>query len=282
MPRRTSLLALVLLIAGCGGPARSAAPDQVDAFPPTEQVRALRLPFDAYSPSLSALYAVSNAQDRLILECMKAAGQEWKVIQRPTNLEDLRNRRRYGVIEMKIADEYGYHVPTGLLTPADVEHKYDAREASLSESQKALAYAKDGCGSEAVRQLRPEAEGDQALLIKLDHESLAGSQRDPVVAAALRSWRECVRQQGFTYQDPFAAISDEQWWADDTAGPSPTEIAVAVADVRCKEQAGLIDAWQAAEVRLQEDMIAKNPDYFHKLSASLEHDLTAAQAVLAR
>jgi hypothetical protein len=202
------------------------------------------------------------------------------VIQRPTGLKDLRNRRRYGVIEMAIAEKYGYHVPEGLLTPADVEHKYDAREASLSDAQKEAAYGKDGCGSQAVRQLQPADDEDPALLTKLDGESLQNSQSNPRVAAALNAWRDCVREQGLAYQDPFAAVSDTRWWADDNAGPSPQELAVAVADVRCKEHTGLVEAWQAAEVRIQDDMIAQNADYFGRLSASLQRQLAAAQAVL--
>ena len=238
------------------------------------------MPFDAYSPSVSALYEISNASDRLILDCMKAKGLAWKVIQRPTGLQDLRNRRRYGVIEPAIAEKYGYHVPEGLLTPADVEHKYDAREASLSGAQKEAAYGPDGCGTQAVRQLQSADDEDPALLTKLVSESLQQSQSDPRVAAALSAWRDCVREQGLAYQDPFAAVSDARWWADENAGPSPQELAVAVADVRCKERTGLVDAWQAAEVSIQDGMIAQNADYFSKLSASLQQQLAAAQAVL--
>src|SRR4051794_7492976 len=124
MPRQVSLLALAFLAtglaAGCGG-AKAAAPT-VDEFAPTAQVQGLPLPFDAFSPSLAARYTIENARDRLTRDCMTAKGQDWKVIQRPMGLKDLRNRRRYGVIEMKIAERYGYHVPEGLLTPADVEH----------------------------------------------------------------------------------------------------------------------------------------------------------------
>jgi hypothetical protein len=57
---------------------------------------------------------------------------------------------------------------------------------------------------------------------------------------------------------------------------------VAVADVACKEQTGLVAAWQAAEVPIQQDLIAKNAAYFAKLSATLDRELAAAQAVLAR
>jgi hypothetical protein len=62
MPR---LLVLVLLFAGgCAATGRPHTPGAADDFPPSEQVKSLTLPFDAYSPSLAALYTYSNAQDR--------------------------------------------------------------------------------------------------------------------------------------------------------------------------------------------------------------------------
>lgn len=279
MLRSTTLLAIALCIAGCAAPLSQNTSGNAEMFPPTPEVERLQLPFDAYSFSLADLYTISNAQDLLIKECMQARGHDWEIVTRPTEVKDLRNRRRYGVLEIRIAQQFGYHAPPGLLTPLDVEQQYDKRESGLSESQKEIAFGTDGCGYEATTRLQPAASPDPSLLDQLSRESLEESQAEPTVAAAIVSWRECVRRMGFDYQNPFAAISDPQWWTDDSVGPSPQETAVAVADVSCKQQTGLIDLWHAAEVRIQERLIAQYPDYFHQLSVAMKEELAATQAL---
>lgn len=270
----------ILLVSGCAATAQPRAAVTTEDFPPSEQVVSLVLPFDAYSPSLAALYTLSNARDRLTRDCMKALGLDWKLIARPMTVRDLRNRRRYGVIEMSIGQEYGYHVPAGLLTPAAVEQLYDARENSLSQHQKDAAYGEDGCVAKASRQLQGESNTSTDRLAQLDRRSLTDSQREAGVDAAMKSWRQCMSGLGQDYQDPLAAIADSRWWADKSAGPSTEEKEVAVADVRCKEQSGLIEVWRAAEVRIQQELIRQNDDYFRQLKAELERDLAEANAVL--
>lgn len=276
------LLAITLIMSGCGVAAPPNPSGDAAEFPPTAEVEALRLPFDAYDFSLAELYTISNAEDLLTSTCMAAKGLDWQVIERPTDLKDLRNRRRYGVIEMPIAGQFGYHVPAGLLTPVNVELQYDKRDAGLSEKQKEAALAENGCAHEAVRRLRPAESPDQGLLHQLSRQSLDESQDEPTVAAAMRSWRDCVHESGFTYQDPFAAVADSQWWADNTVEPSRQEIAVAVADVRCKERTGLVRVWHAAEARIQEEAIGRHLEYLTKLRDAMDKSLAAARAVLTR
>jgi len=280
--RSLRLLAATLLLAGCAAPGSPKSSGTVENFPPTAEVQSLHLPFDAYTLSLAEMYTVANAQDWLTRDCMVTRHYDWKIIDRPTNLKDLRNRRRYGVIEPDIAQRYGYHVPAGLLTPLAVDQTSDRRDNSLNETQKEVAYGDGGCARAAVAQLRLPESPDLALLGRLDHESLDHAQTDSGVAPAMRSWRDCIRQMGFEYQSPFAAMSDPAWWADDTAPASSREIAVAVADVSCKERTGLVAAWYAAEVRIQEAAIKKYPAKFDQLRAAVLNEVAGANAVLAQ
>ncbi|MGI5153393.1 hypothetical protein ACQEVC_44695 [Plantactinospora sp. CA-294935] len=300
--RSARILVVALLVAGCAAPGSPRSSGDVEPFPPTAEVENLRLPFDAYTLSLAGLYIMANAQDVLTRECMAARGHDWEIIERPTDLKDLRNRRRYGVIEMSIAERFGFHVPAGLLTPLDVEQRYDRRDNALSESQQAAVSGADGCGREAATRLRPEKSADLDLLRKLDRASLDDSQREQRVVVAMDAWRDCVRSLGFDYQDPFAAMSDPRWWAADAAAASNEEAAasseeatassgestasseeraVAVAVVRCEEQTDLVAVWHAAEVKIQEEEIRRHPDYFRDLRAATEAELAAAEAVLA-
>ncbi|MGN9911158.1 hypothetical protein ACTMTJ_26745 [Phytohabitans sp. LJ34] len=291
--RSARVLVAALLVVGCGAP--------VDPFAPTARVEGLRLPFDAYTHSLAGLYAIENAKDLLTRECMEARGQTWEAIERPTNLKDLRNRRRYGVVEMGVAERVGYHAPAGLLTPLAVERRYDAREGTLTESQTAAAFGPGGCADEAATRLQPARSPDLELVDRLSRDSLDDAQQVPPVASAMGAWRECLRGMGFDYATPFAAMSDARWWADDAAeasddaaeasgdgagasgdgaGASGDEKAVAVADVRCKERTGLVEVWHAAEVEIQRKEIRRHPSYFEELGAATEAELAAARQVV--
>ena len=281
MLRSIPLLLLALLLAGCGAAAPTASRTPVDTFPPTEQVKTLQLPFDAYSFSDAELYTISNAEDVLIAECMRGKGFTWPMVDRPTDGPDLRNRRRYGVIEMDIA-RYGYHVPAGLLTPIALEQAYDKRENALSAAAKQAAFGENGCGRKAAVQLHADSNADQALLVQSSHDSLYDSLGDPAVAPALTAWRDCLRQAKLTYPDPLAAMSDQKWWADEHAGPSKEEILVAVTDVTCKNRTGLVDVWYGAETRFQDKVLKQHPAYFKGLRAAMKTELDAAHAVLTR
>lgn len=275
--RSARVFVAALLVAGCGAPA---SPGSVDPFPPTAAVEVLRLPFDAYTHSLAGLYTIANAQDLLTRECMAARGQRWEAIERPTDVKDLRNRRRYGVIEMGVAERVGYHAPAGLLTPLEVERRYDARDSTLTESQTAAVFGPGGCADEAAARLTPAKSPDLELVDRLSRDSLADSQEEPPVASAMGTWRECLRGMGFDYESPFAAMSDARWWADDGAAASRDEKAVAVADVRCKERTGLVEAWHAGEMEIQRKQIRRHSSYFEELGAATEAELAAAHQVV--
>ncbi len=219
MLRATLVLTIALSVAGCAAPSNSSA--GADPFPPTAQVEALRLPFDAYTFSLADMYTISNAEDLLMRKCMVARGHDWAIIRR-------------------------------------------------------------GCGVEVAGQLRPGGDAEPNLLMQKSSASLRDSQGDPRVAEAMSAWRDCMHRKGLEYQDPLAAMSDPKWWANDSSVPSSEEIAVATTDVDCKNQTGLVDVWHAAEVRIQEQEINRDPAYFQTLRTTMNKELDIAHGVLGR
>ncbi len=281
MPRLPLLVCVTLVLAGCGAPAPAGVPRTTDPLAPTEQVKALRLPLDAYSFSDAELYTISDAEDVLIADCLRVKGYAWQPIHRPADAPDLRNRRRYGVVEAKIA-EFGYHVPAGLLTPVSLERAYDEQDRTLSDGAKEAAFSENGCGPQAAKALGADGNADQALLVQTGRSSLYDTLKQPPVAAALDSWRTCMHQAGLDYPDPLAAMADPKWSADGSAGPSKPETTTAAADVTCKDKSALVDTWHAAEVRFQTAAVAQHSSYFTGIRTKLDQELTAAKAVLAR
>lgn len=123
---------------------------------------------------------------------------------------------------------------------------------------------------------------DLDLFNKLNHDALYQAMEEPSVAEALNDWRMCMRQSGFEYRDPYAAMSDDLWWPDDDQGPTEQEITVAVADVKCKARTNLVELWHAVEVEIQNRAIKKNRQYFDKLLVGKQRQLDLARTVIQR
>ncbi|MGK5630410.1 hypothetical protein [Streptomyces sp. URMC 123] len=270
------------VVAGCSAPAARTGHRAEAAPPMTDEARALVLPFDAYEASLADYYTLRDAQDALTRTCMRERGFDWPVIDRPTAVDENRNRRRYGVIEPAVAERFGYHATPDLLDPYGVSGREDRRDARLSDEEDRAANAPDtGCVITAHRKLLDDARADVDLKLfnDLGERALAAARDEPDTARALREWSACMRGAGFDYPGPYEAMKDDRWWKDDTL-PTRQEIAVAVADVRCKQRSGLVEAWFAAEKRLQERAIRDHPAYFTALKDAKQRHIATARAVL--
>jgi hypothetical protein len=66
-----------------------------------------------------------------------------------------------------------------------------------------------------------------------------------------------MREARFSYPDPMAANDDP---AFATEQPTETEIGVAVADVECKRQVGVVQVWFAVETAYQRQAVEARHD----------------------
>ncbi|WP_148589891.1 hypothetical protein [Streptomyces sp. WAC01526] len=245
-------------------------------------MRRLVLPFDAYQLSLSEYYTVSAAQDRLIRSCMGNLGHEWAPVDRPSNADDSKNRRRYGVIETTVAERFGYHAPEKLLNPYQVAQREEQREAALSpDARKVALDPTHGCSIKSYRRLLRGADADYRRLNKLDAKDFKSAQTAPVMREALKSWSTCMRGKSYDYATPDEAIEDPRWWKDPRASASEKEIATAKTDVQCKRRTKLIRTWFATEKALEKKTLRQHEQYFHELAAAKQRQLRAAHAILA-
>ncbi|QUH01925.1 hypothetical protein HUO13_14910 [Saccharopolyspora erythraea] len=283
--RPVLLLAALWLVAGCStSTAESEAGDTI-APEPSHQARNIVLPFDSYELSLSDYYTISDAQDVLARECMRDRGLEYPVIDRPTDAEEVKNRRRYGVIEPLVADRLGYHVNEHMPDPYGIAKKEEVRQAGLAEKEaEALGDPEVGCSALAYKTLVREADSDVStdLFNGLGEKIMAESQTEPEVARALREWSECMSSAGFDYSNPYEAAGDDRWWKEGGELASKEEVVAARADVRCKQRVGLVGIWFEAEKKLQQNAIREHPEYFAELAAAGQRHIAAAKAVLGR
>ncbi len=121
-------------------------------------------------------------------------------------------------------------------------------EATLAASRECFTQASD-------KLTRPAAGAD--LVQRLKEEASAYTERDTRVVAARDKWRDCMKQTGFQVSGPQQLV-DKEWRAGADAGPSPDEIATAVADEKCTQQSGLAMIYFPVQWGYQRELIDQN------------------------
>jgi hypothetical protein len=173
------------------------------------------------------------------------------------------NAQRYGLTDEREARANGYHLPGGVAgigSPA-LPRLSAAQESALTGSGPGRPgdgpVPDGGCAGEAGRTLdagapRPR---DPGLGQRLGLESFARSKQDRRVRAAFGAWSACMRRAGFAYRDPMRTNDDPAFRTD---RPSRRELAVALADVGCKQSVGLVAVWASAEAAHQRRALGRH------------------------
>lgn len=290
----SAVLALVVAAGGCSA-VTAESPSQpgettasaVHVPLPGEEAQQLVVPFDAYNFSPAEIMTIEAAEDLLIRDCMRGQGMEWNVVPLPAE-EDIepQNRRRYGVVEPEIGRLFGYHTPSDRPSVAQYNAARDDRMKQLSPAARRAAYGDpaedaDGCSQRAREILSKDTQNiDASLFNSLISQTFDESRRDGDVGVAFHAWSACMREKGFHYPDPLAAVTDERWMS--AGSPSRLEIMAAETDVWCKEKTDLVPIWAAAEKRIQQDAIRAHAAYFRALAINKDQQLEASRRVLAR
>ncbi|MEV6819091.1 hypothetical protein AB0M72_10055 [Nocardiopsis dassonvillei] len=278
---RAAVSALLATTAiGCSAPPDSAPLPEVGA-----QVRELHAPFDAYRYSRLDIHTIEYAQDFLIRECMRDLGMDWAPLLPPPQSHDYDplHRRRYGLMEMQVAERFGYH-PLPLAPEQAAREEVWAVRANLSAPEQQAAYGSgdggSGCRARAEARLREDApEVGPDALNAYSGRAFEASFDVPEVVEVFAEWSACMDSAGFDYAEPFDAFDDPAWAASEH--PSEREIRAAVADVRCKLETDLIGVWSAAEHDIQNTLIDAHSEEFAGFAAAKEAELDAARQVIA-
>ncbi|MGW7364903.1 hypothetical protein ACWGI8_16090 [Streptomyces sp. NPDC054841] len=234
--------------------------------------------------STPQIHTIESAEDLLIRDCMRAQGMGWKALPRPSGIDrQPSNRLRYGLVEPELATRFGYHLPPEHPETTRREAAWEARE-KLPDREQLAAFGKEGGGGcwkqahESLRRGLPQV--DQSQFNRRIGAAFSASRRDPAYARVVREWSACLKEKGFRYANPLAVMRDAEW-AKSTR-PSRREIAVAQADVQCKQQTELVTAWVAVETRIQNEVIRSHPAEFRARKVRKDHWLAAARRVIER
>ncbi|MCR6489170.1 hypothetical protein M8542_40740 [Amycolatopsis sp. OK19-0408] len=263
MFKKVLAAALVLLtLSACG----------TEPVAPPLPAERLALPFDRYRPDFAQQSEITRARTTLVRACLHGVVELPAQDAAPGVLDRSPNLRRYGVIDEASATGYGYHFPR---TQAEKDGQTERLRwsAGLTDAQQAtLAHCTDQAETTLTKV-------DDGFLTDADFRSLRTAQADPRVGAAFAAWRACMAEQGYSYQDPPAAISDRRWNLDSALIPD-AEKETALADVRCKAEVHLVETWHDVDAAVQEARIRQDAARFDRLATAVRTQLAAARRVL--
>lgn len=250
----------------------------------------LALPLEAYMETYPEQAAIARAQVKLQVACMAKFGFTYMPppIEAPLSNDDANMSRRYGISDPDQAAQFGYHLANYTQTRAPQAQLSNAEMAVLEgysgsvvhptpapSTYNGVQVPKGGCVGSINTKLG--ARLDTSPPARLAYDSLSMSQAKPAVQAALHAWSGCMKSKGYTVDTPFNAAA----LASSSSEPSPSsqEIAVAVADVACKQKTDLVKIWFTAESAIQNQQIEKNQLTLTHLRHQIDAAVKAAAAI---
>jgi hypothetical protein len=219
----------------------------------------ITLPMDAYTQTPEQRALDYEAYDVLVARCMRKSGVDWRGdaderARQYSNLIKATNAARFGLVDERIAAEYGYHQPPDL---------------TLSASQTKTGQSPSAeCATEAKVQLGKDAPppNDFSLSFHLDDDARAQVKNDSRYVALAKAWSACMARAGYHYATPEAA-ADDGW---PTGKPSTKELTTAGADVTCKLQTNYLGITVALTRAYQEALMEQNAEVLHRLKLYYE------------
>ncbi|MFJ8039136.1 hypothetical protein ACIRBX_01315 [Kitasatospora sp. NPDC096147] len=267
-------------------PAAPAAPSATSSGTPDRTP----MPVERYALTAEQSGAIDRAKVLLANECLAGFGLDFRIPDRPPPPAE--PSRRYGISDRAAARERGYHLPPPPAGAAAADGRpTEAQEAVLLGETRAGApqptgpdgrpVPPGGCYGDAEARLDggPRPEADLAAAAAVDTEGFRRSLVDPAVVPAFQAWSSCMARHGHHYRDPLASVGDR---AFDTPEPTEREKAVALADLDCKTETGLLQTWSAAEAAIQTRMIEERSPAMTRLSAFQQRKIGLAREAIAR
>lgn len=258
-------VALIAGLSGCGGDASGTSEPEVGSFTPVTSSKQISLPFDAYLLTAEQDKLNLKANSLLIRKCAERFGIQTTM---PVGLNPTPNElnaRRYGIVDGKRAQSFGYRPEESLAenddkgewnpSPAEMAvlgMSDDGSGAALKDSA-GKGLPEGGCIGEADRALggaQPPAPVDVVDVFK-------SAEGDSRIQAAWKRWSTCMKDAGYDYKSP--------WQPNNAKWPSEVtkkEIDTAVDDVKCRQSTNLVGIWMGVEAAYQRKAIDANPESF--------------------
>ncbi|WP_147375529.1 hypothetical protein [Jiangella rhizosphaerae] len=250
--------------------------------PPGEADAAhLALPIEPYLVGPDDAAVLDRATVTLVERCLRRFGEDADLPVPDPGPRLGPTERRYGLTDPAVAATHGYHLAGDATrsgpAPVAVDDTVLLGATTPGATVAGLAVPEGGCVGEASRAVGG-APGSAEIVQRINADSVSGAMTDPRVVAAFAAWSACMADAGYDYDDPWQPPADG--WLED-ATPSTEEIAVATADVACKESTRLVAIWHHVDVELQEELVAAHEAELALVERDNRRRLEAAREVLA-
>jgi hypothetical protein len=221
----------------------------------------------------------------LFTQCMRRFG--FTVPPKPPPREPLvvGNERIYGVVDAERARTTGYHLPRAKTSPTVTAPTSQSpayrvvAEGGGPDSYAGQRVPEGGCSGESYRKLAdgaPDVE-DERLGDNLAGTASQRAEADSRVQTVFAEWSACMKRSGHDYASPAKAVNDPSFVTDE---PTPKEIAVAIADVRCKAEVDLVNVRTSVDVAYQKIELERHAEALEKIRLLLETRQRNAARVL--
>lgn len=282
VPRRSSLVVLILMAAVASGCSDSAATDGDDFHVDAVKNRAeWALPLDDYS-AMAVTAQTSSVLNVVMTQCMAAHGIHYP----PLEVDDFAanpivNDVGRRLFDVEIARNLGYGGAPYDAAERRRERVEMERYAVALETPEGAA-AEEECLNEQQRRMPPTPDWLNAASNLGNTYEIA--QVDQVVLDAIERWRDCLEPLGIEGlpEWPEDMPPRELWegWKDgptdenapivEWTPPSTEEVELAMADAQCREDSGFAEAFYGAEWDAQVALMAENQDKLERIHASIE------------
>jgi hypothetical protein len=276
------LLAAALALTGCGGAGQTGdgEPELGDMLRVSD-AKTISLPLDAYLNTPATGKAVNQARVILFARCMQRFGFEVHPPAAVNAPPPPANDGRYGLADLAEAQRHGYHPARTSSPAATTEQEMSPAAEAVAEGngERIQGLPEGGCLGEARRKMAAGAPSppDPEAAERLALNSHARAAQDSRVRAAVDKWSACMRRAGYDYAHPMKANDDPRFQTD---RPSTREIAVATADVRCKQEVNLIGISVTVESAYQRQAIERNAEALRAVKALREAQVRNAARIL--
>ncbi|MFI1485828.1 hypothetical protein [Streptomyces sp. NPDC020747] len=293
-------LALAAALLGCspgsssgegGGPAEASENSAASSRPAAERQVAYtdRLPIARYSYTEAENTAIESAQQVLTRHCLREYGIAYEPakpdrdVPRPAD-------RRYGLSSATEAARFGYRPNSDAIRneriplPEDALPVFYGNRGAVPDGGERVMYKgkevpADGCFGQSVKKLSKEYDepAGSAVASRIATEGYTKSLNASPVREGFRKWSACMQNSGFRYASPMDPLNTPAFKGKTV---SAKETKTAIADVRCKEETGLLGIWFKAESRIQKADIERNAKALEGLRTAHHRKVEAARRIV--
>ncbi|MER5628770.1 hypothetical protein ABT061_47925 [Streptosporangium sp. NPDC002544] len=296
------LLAGLLAVIGATGCSAAREDKAVSAISAPRTAADLTLPLDAYDLPAADRKIVDKARFMMLADCTRKFGVELKALPLPAQPEEHKNAGYLAWLGDRQVEKYGYTGP-----PAQLLESAGFTGYSISDEQAIVlngrrrnfhgkALPVGGCtgrteallgqGSLELLGGRAARVREEQDLFMLADDASQSAYTDPRIRDAEQVWSNCMKEKGFDYPNPEAAVGDPRWGYnaanDHNLKPqgTPEEIATATADTTCRMDTNYYGARQAAYRDSQNRIIAKNQDRLNRIKIINQAQIKNARTFL--